>query len=471
MVQLLGMLIMAVAAIAALYVLARPHWAFVLLMVMFPLKQLLQVYVPFIGNNPTLVNYAIGSIVLAAVGVRLARRDGVGSQYLNRITIMTLAIYALWLIGIFFSPARDSIVERLHIDLLYQILFLVLMPLLIVDLVEFRRALFGLMVAGTIISLLIMFNPHSSYYAGRLTLDMSMLATSRDATGNALATASLGAMTALVAVLIRPERASPLIFWLRVVAFIAGMGIAIGSGSRGQVLAACIAAIIFYPLSRRLANPRQFVVAVIGFAVLSIGIYAVFKLFIGAQNQERWNPLGMLRDTTTRLDMVMLLFNEWLSKPSQWVFGLGTGFYSSISPDRTVARSYVHNVVAEILCEHGLVAFTLFMLIVFTLLKYARRMIAMFRDEPSLRSCVAILCAISLFSLLEALKQGSISYPAPFFWWMIFAKLALHEMRQAEHAPVLAADVDEYDAQGAGAYHEPEGGHDRELEGYALPSS
>ena len=470
MIQLLGIVIVAAAAIGAVYVLARPHWAFVLLMVMFPLKQLLQVYVPFVGNHPTLVNYSVGSVVLASVVFRIVRGDRVASEYFNRVTMMTMGIYALWLLGVFFSPARDNIIPRLHLDLMYQVLFLVLMPLLIVDLREFRKALHGLLWIGSIICVLIMFNPHSVYYAGRLTLDMSMLAGSRDTVGNALATASLGAMTALVAVLIAPERPSTLFLWLRIGAFIAGMGMSIGSGSRGQVLAACVAAILFYPLSRRLANPKQFFVVVLGFIVLSLGIFAVFKIFIGSQNQERWNPLGMLRDTTMRLDMVMLLFNEWLSNPSQWFFGLGTGYYSVIAPDKNVTRDYVHNIVAELLCEHGLVAFTLFLAIVFTVFKQARRMFAIHRDDPSLRSCVAALCAIGFFTLLEGLKQGSISYPAPFFWWVILAKIALFESRQAEESAELATnDSDQY-AEGAEEYSDPNEGYDPPIEGYALPS-
>lgn len=469
MIQLLGIVIVAAAAIGAVIILARPHLAFVLLMVMFPLKQLLQVYVPFVGNNPTLVNYSIGGIVLASVVFRIVRGDRVATEYFNRVTLMTLGIYALWLLGVFFSPARDNILPRLHLDLMYQILFLVLMPLLIVDLREFRKALIGLMVIGSLICMLIMFNPHSVYYAGRLTLDMSMLAGSRDTVGNALATASLGSMTALVAVLFRPERATTMFLWLRIGAFIAGMGMAIGSGSRGQVLAACVAAVLFYPISRRLANPKQFVVVVLGFIVLSIGIFAVFKIFIGSQNQERWNPLGMLRDTTMRLDMVMLLFNEWLSKPSQWFFGLGTGYYSVIAPDKNVTRDYVHNIVAELLCEHGLVAFSLFLAIVFTVFRQSRRMFSMHRDDPSLRSCVAALCAISFFSLLEGLKQGSISYPAPFFWWVILAKIALSESRQAAEAGEEAYDDGDAYAQAVDDSQGVDEGYEASPEGLALP--
>lgn len=446
MIQFLAVLVAVTTAIMALYVLARPHWAFVLLMVMFPLKQLLQVYIPFIGNQPTLVNYAIGSMVLIAVMVRYLRREPIASAYFNPVTIMVLALYGLWVIGIFYSPAKDVYLERFWTDITYQILLLVFMPLLVVDIFEFRRALFGFMVVGAVISVLIMFNPRSEYYSGRLTLDLGMLATGRDK-GNVLATASMGAMVALVAALIRPAKATSLVTALRIVAFLIGMGLAIGSGSRGQVLAACVTGVFFYPLSRKLANPRQFFVLMTGFAALIAGLYASFKLFIGQQNQERWDPLQMLYDTTMRLDMAFNLFNHYISSPAHWLFGLGTGYYASISTDRSVARDYVHNVVAEVLCEHGVVGLLLFTAMFILLVKYVYRLWNVYRDDPAMRSIVALLAGFGVFTLLEALKQGSMAYPAPFYWWVVIAKLAQHEAKviaeQHEYAAEQTLDEDQ----------------------------
>ena len=46
-----------------------------------------------------------------------------------------------------------------------------------------------------------------------------------------------------------------------------------------------------------------------------------------------------------------------------------------------------------------------------------------------MRSTVAILCGFCVFTLLEALKQGSMHYPAPFYWWIVMAKLAHFELK------------------------------------------
>ncbi len=439
MMQILGILISAMAVCAALVILARPHWGFVLLMVMFPLKQLLQVYVPVVANHPSWVNIAIGVIVLAATLTRFTRREAVGSAYLNRVTILVLILYALWLIGILYSPSREVFADRIWTDLTYQGLLLVFMPLLVLDIYEFRRALFGMMLVGAVICVLIMVNPRSEYYSGRLILHFGDLSSGKD-TGNALATAGLGAMTALVAALFRPASGTFFVTVLRVGAFIAGMGMAIGSGSRGQVLAAGVVGVIFYPLSRKLANPKQFVVVAAGFMFLVGGIMAVFKLFISHANQDRWDPLGMLRDSLGRLEMVQNLLNQYLASPGHWLFGLGTGAYNVISTERRIDRDYVHNVAAEVLCEHGLVGFALFIIMMIMLVKMARQLFARFRDDPVMRPTVALLCAISLYALLEALKQGAMHYPAPFYWWIILAKLAQHEEKVAGAA---SAAIDE----------------------------
>lgn len=449
MMEILGILIAVAAACAALVVLARPHLAFVLLMVMFPLKQLLQTYIPFVANYPVSVNIAIGLLVLFATLTRFMRRELVDSGYLNRVTVLVAILYFLWLVGIVYSPSRDvmwTYIERLPTDALYLGLLLFFMPLLVQDVFEFRRALYGLMLVGSLICVLIMVNPASVYWSGRLVLDLGMLATGRDI-GNALATASLGAMTALVAALIRPAHPSFMITALRIGAFIAGMGMAIGSDSRGQVLAAAIVGIIFFPMSRKLANPKQFFVVIIGFIVLVAGLLMVFQMFVSDVNRERWNPIDMLVSTTMRLEMVWRLFEYYLSSPMHWLFGLGTGAYASISLDTTVARDYVHNIAAEVLCEHGLVGAALFIAMIIILFKQGRRLWSMYSDDPVMRSTIALLAAICVFTLLESLKQGSMHYPAPFFWWVILAKLATREelVRASEEQYAPEEDALEYE--------------------------
>lgn len=438
MMQFLTIVVAFGVLISLLYVLARPHWAFVLVMILFPLKQLLQVYIPTIASKPGLVNIAIGVVALLAMLLRLFRGERIAVSMNNPVTVFIFGLYVLWFVGIFWSPSREFYLAALKIDAAYITLLLILLPLLVMDLVEFRRMLYGMMFVGATIAILVMANPRSTYQSGRLVLDLGMVGSVKDA-GNPLAVASLGAVTALIAVFIRPARNSFLMTAFRVGAFVAGFGVAIGSGSRGQVLAASIVGIIFFPVSRRLANPKQFFVVAASFLMLVGGLFVVFKLFIGEQNVQRWDPFQMLKDTTGRLEMAFLLFEHYVASPAHWMFGLGTGFYSSISRE-AMDRDYVHNIAAEVLCEHGIVGAALFTLAGIFLVRYSLRLWAIHRDDPPNRAASALISAICVFSLLEALKQGSMTHPAPFYWWLVFAKLATAEFRK--HDTILAEEAE-----------------------------
>jgi hypothetical protein len=47
-----------------------------------------------------------------------------------------------------------------------------------------------------------------------------------------------------------------------------------------------------------------------------------------------------------------------------------------------------------------------------------------------MRSAAAVLSATCCYALLLALKQGSISSGAPFYWWLVLAKISYYEQRQ-----------------------------------------
>jgi len=426
MMHLLQGLVIVGAVCGTLYVLWRPHWVFVLVISMFPMEQLLQVYISAFSTHRTWFNYIVGTLSVLAVVFRMSRREPVLLGYRNPITTLVAVLYVLWTVGVLFSPARDIAVDSWRQGIPYIGLLLVFLPLLVKDIFEFRQLLSGMMFLGSVIAVLVIANPNSSYYSGRLFLDLGMVA-GVDRFGSPLALGEMGGMIALVAVLARPNKATGIYTLLRIAAFVSGMGLAIGSGSRGQVLAAAITGILFYPLARKIANPRQFFLGAAGFGFVVFGLYAVFKLFIGAQNEQRWNAFGMLRDTTLRLNMAMDLLHAYIASPSHWLLGLGTNAYASISPDQYTI--YVHNVVAEILCEHGIVGAILFAAITVLTFKYGRRLWSLYRDDPSMRATVAVLLASCTYALFLALKQGSISYPAPFFWWMVLAKLYKHEER------------------------------------------
>lgn len=413
------------AVLGVLYVLWKPRWAVVLIIVLFPFEQLLATYIPQLLARRWLFNIMVGVVALLAVVLRFFRREPLASGFKNPVTYLVATLYALAAVGLLYTPSRGEAVAYMRFGLSYFGLYLVLMPLLVQDIYDFRRLLTGIMLAGTVIAALILLSPQTTYYAGRLFVE---LATDADAGGraNPLATAELGGLIALIAVLIRYERAGFLLNLLRAAALVLGLGLAIGSGSRGQVLAAVTAGVLFYPIARKVANPRQFFLGAVGFAVLALGIYLTFKLFIGEQNRERWAVYAMIQDAAGRFDRIWLLLGPYMSSPGHWLFGLGTNAFSSFDPARE--GTYVHNLAAEVLGEQGLVGAVVLGASMYFTYRYGYRLWACYRDDPLMRSTAAILAGICAYALILSLKQGSfIADPAPFYWWLVLAKIARHE--------------------------------------------
>lgn len=454
--MMLQYVVAAAAAMGVFYVLLRPQWAILLIVLMFPLEQILQAYVPALRDNQTLVNYAIGFVSLFALLSKVFKGEPVLGGYNNGGTYALVLLYILCWVGLFWSPSRESALGMLRFALPYYALMTVLAPLLMSTTQQWKSVLTGTMALGGIIAVLILMSPASSFYAGRLYVDVSQFAGQRGGRGNPLALAELGSTMALIAVLIKFEAGKVWMTVLRGGAFVAGMALAISSGSRGQVLAAVLVAVLFYPLARRIANPKQFLVSTLGLGVIGAGFFLMFQFFIGDENRARWDPVNMIESVAGRFQNVTDLLGTWLASPVHWLFGLGTNAYSSIRPE-----NYVHNVVAEALGEFGIVGLGILGGFMWMTWRACRNLWLLHRDDEELRSAAALLGAMCAFSFLMSLKQGSfVSSPLGFLYWI----LACCIWRWSE----IAIARGEYEFTGDSEFDSQHAGDDWEQDDYAL---
>jgi hypothetical protein len=427
------------------YVLWRPQWAVLFIIVMFPLEQLVTAYFPVLNQSSWMFNVGIGSLALVAVLSKISRGGSPALGYKNPVLILIIGLYGIAVMSLLWSPARDSALSRLVDGAPYHILYLLLLPLLITDLQDFRRVMVGVMVAGSAIALLIIANPSSAYYSGRLNLDLGMYA--GEQRGNPLAIAEMGALMALVGALMINERRSTLMNIVRIAAVILGLGLAIGSGSRGQVLAAVLTGIAFFPIARRLHNPRQFLLVTASFLFMAGMFYITFKIFVGDQNANRWAVGNMFRDIGQRFDYVWQLFAVWVQTPGAWPFGLGANAFSVVREG--TEGGYVHNMAAEVLCEEGIAGAAIFVTLIVLTIKNGSSLVRLYAQHPQMRSAAAVLLASCLYALLLALKQGSfLNYPGPLIWWLLLAKVVRYEMIVADEQAAYADDEAFEDAGG-----------------------
>lgn len=451
MTQVLGVFILAALACGLLYVLFRPQWVVLLVIVMFPLEQLLQVYFPVFAVYGSFINYSIGLIALFAVLSALSQGVNPLRGYKNPATIAVAVLFVMVLAGLAFSPGAGSAIGMLFPrGIAYCLLYLVLLPLVIQQVRDLRPIFTGLMIVGSIIVALIILNPQANLVNNRLMLELGSFTGQQR--GNPLAIATLGGMMAIVAVLIRYERGGWLMLAVRIVAFLLGIGLAFKSGSRGQVLAAIAVTAVCFPIARQLKNPVQYFLTGAGVVVLLVGFYIAFKLFIDAQQASRWELEGMQRSLENRFEFVSILLEAYLARPHLWLTGLGTNAFFHFSG----GGFYPHNFIVQVLCEQGVVGLTLVGVAAWYTFKCGWRMWDAHRDNLSMRSTVAIVVAFCLYEFLLSLKQGSyILNGSPLIWWLVLSKVATREQSLA-----AATDVDaweSYDSQIALGYAEAHG--------------
>lgn len=403
--------------LAAGLMLWRPQYAAVAVLVMFPLEQLAQSYFMIAQAKPILVNASVALVAGTAVLLRMGKGERVFEGYANPVCVLIWALYGYCWFSMLWSPSMGPALAMLKPGLAYWFLLMVIAPLLFGNIASIRPVFVALLVVGSIISLLILASPNASFYAGRLTIQFS--AAFRDIRGNPLALAEMGGLMAIVAALLVGSGRNPLFLAIRISALIVGLGLGIASGSRGQVIAAVAAGFIFLPLARRVGNFKQFLGLGVGAIVLYFVVTTAFSLFIGAENESRWQIEGMRDGMETRLESVGTLMAAWAENPAAWLLGLGSNAFNHHSQ----GGNYVHNMVIEILCEQGLIGFGLFVGALWFAVRAGYALLQIHRDDPELRSTVAALAAICVYGLLLSLKQGSLlAHPNAFFPLVILAK-------------------------------------------------
>ncbi len=438
MTQFLSILAGLAVVIGLGYVIMRPHWAVVIILVMFPLEQALQGYFPFLATNGKIVNASVGFLALFAIGTRVVRGERLFSGVFNLATIAAIGLYLFTWVGLLWSPSERGL-DLLIFGIPYVVLLLFATQLLIDDVADFHRLAVGVMLVGSIIAALVMLNPATVFEGGRLTVDIGLYA--GEASSNPLALATLGGLMAVLAILVQFEKPRPFHMFLRLSAFALGLGLAIQSGSRGQVLAAVVVGVAFYPLARRVASVGQFFLSAFGYAFLFLSLYVVFNLFVGDWNRDRWDIYSAIDVTGGRLDNVADLMAAYASEPGKWLFGLGTNAFPAVTGS---SLGYVHNQPIEVLCELGLIGASLLIVAGLVVARAAVWLWRVYGNDPVKRGSVAALAGLVAFSLIISLKQGSItvSGPTSLMWWLVLARIAAHERRLYNERAILEWEQD-----------------------------
>lgn len=435
--------LVALLALMCVTAVMLPRYALLLVLVFFPLEQLLQSYSPFFVARASFVNLAVGISALLAVLRSMGSRYSPLAGSLNPLMLASLAFYMFVFLGLAYTPSPASASRFIRGNYPYYGLMLVLFPLLATRLDQVRAMLIPFLVVGSIVATAIIVSPSAKVEGGRLFVEIATPGSSERIKANPLETATLGALLTITGILFNPRTKNPLILIIRVGAAVAGLGIAVLAGGRGQLIAAFVTVMVLYPFARQVRNIGQFVL-VGGSAVVAVGFMGlIVGLFLNSGSGSRWGADSVNDALTDRFSRITQLLTAWSNDPVAWFIGLGPAAMNHVLGTEGDLQ-YPHNIFAEVLGSHGLIGLGLFCLVCLLAALATRRLWNLYADDPIGRSAAMVVAGWALFSLLIALKQGSyLAIPAPFYFFLLLAKLAATEQALAwqHHADAPAQEL------------------------------
>lgn len=410
--QYLPFLLFAVLCFAGV---VRPIWALALLLVMFPLEVSIQAGVGLFRTQGELANVIVAVVVGFAALHSVMRAPRPFYGHLSSPLFSVIAILGWSVLSLGWSPAGSGVNEGVSIikeGAPYFVVFVLLGPILIGTMREWRELTGVMLIAGTLVALTIIVNPEFSIRSGRIGVNLEGAQRT-----SPLAIGQMGGMLAIFGALASGGRASWLQWSVRVVAFICGAMLALLSGTRGQVVFALIAIVLFLPMSRRLKNLASYFSLAIIVAVVAIGSVLIFEYVIGRSDTNRWGGGALAGAAEIRQWSVVQLLSEFIESPVSWIIGLGYNAFSAIEGAGRLA--YVHNLYAEVLCELGIPMFVIFVSLFVMTARSGISLFRRYREQPAERSALAILLAMVLYQALIPTKEGNLWSAWSLFTFML----------------------------------------------------
>jgi hypothetical protein len=421
----------------------RPPLAFALVVLMFPMEQVIQAHAPGLISSAfgiKAVNYGVGvTAVFAAAKACLTRPKGF-SRWMNTATVSALSLLAWAAVSLLWSPGRAEGLEVVVGNIPYLVLFIIVAPLLVGDIDDLRMSQQAVMVIGMVLCAIIVVSPEFTSRFGRLGYVVASGVRS-----NPLAIGELGGVVLLVGATMRGSTllGFPLLP-LRVAAAILGVLVAIKSGSRGQLAFALMVTILFVPVAAPVRNVGAFISSAIIVGLTVVVVDFVISTQLQGIEARRFSGEALLYGDSSafgRVNNVIALGSEWIRNPLAILIGLGYYAFSSLSASG--GQPYSHVMFADALFELGIpgVVLTATGLIVSGL--SVLRLFRAFGSDRVLRATVAVMGGMLAYQVLLANKQGTMwGIPMLFMLQAVVTRIWLRE-RDAMEEQSLVAEEDE----------------------------
>lgn len=387
---------------------------------MFAIEQWVQGNSVFFVQNSSLVNLIIGVLVVIAVVAGFFRGARLFDRYPS-VAWVTVILFFYALVSLGWVTRQDIALAKWNERAPYVITVLLLAPLLVSRIEDFRRVFLSTLLLGALMTFLLLFTVKWEYRFVVLAGSSHF-----NSYGNPLAPATMAGNVICIALLYRFQKGSLILTVFRWLLAASCLFLILKSGSRGQFVAALLALLIGWPLSRRARGLAGFS-SFMGVGAITFGAIWFLNIFLSGELGEddraflaqamknRWSEDAMLESIGGRLAQTGQLLSFWLQSSVSIVFGLG----NSASYDPDLLGIYPHFVPGEILAEEGIIGLILYFCILLLSIKNIRNTYKAVKHNEQQRGMLAIIVSVLTYSFVLSLKQGSMLGNLSFFLWVM----------------------------------------------------
>jgi hypothetical protein len=376
-----------------------PAVAFAGVLCLFGIKQWGQSTSEFFAHNRTLVNLAIGCLVILGL-IRSWSNLRSSATNISPVWVLIQLLYVYAVITFAWVPNLTTVIDQWVAWAPYVLTVSFLAPFLIRGAEDVRCFSMWTVLVGGVVCLLAVFYGNWGYRG--LILQGEVHADVANET-NPLALATLGATVAVIGMVSSFSNFSffKRLFFIFMIPL--GVAVVLRTGSRGQVICMGIAMLVGAPMATRKRNIGGLVFLAAGFVLLGALSWWIWHQ-TAYYDDVRWSGDRSAEDVAGRIQMAVTLMSAAVSKPAYLIAGLGN------SRSFAILGIYPHIAGLEILAEEGLVGFSLYIAILIFTFSSVRKLWVKARisQDVDLQYSVAVLTALFLFEFFLTYKQGTL---------------------------------------------------------------
>jgi hypothetical protein len=381
----------------------RPSVSVAAVLCIYGLKQWGQATSAWLAAHGLFTNFAIGTVVLTALAIRVFRGKCVLCN-LRQGTWAVIALYAYAFFSLLWTPRPDLALDMWGVAYPYIATAVFLAPLAIEDSGDLYQSYFALLIMGGVLVFALLLFAKWGDRGVLISGGTSELET------NPLAIANLGGAVASAALFLRTRRL-PVVSWMiRLVVVAAALALIVKSGSRGQLIATLATLVLMLPVAFQISHVRGLVPISIAMAVIFCAAQYSAENYI-RRDDDRWSQTDASGAASERWRMNQAVLEHWGQSPGSVIFGLG----NSAAFDPNILGSYPHDVPLETLGEEGVLGFAIYLGINWLALRGLLQGMRLTKDDIGSRRLLAVAGANFVFTLITTLKEGNMVGSAEFF--------------------------------------------------------